>query len=65
MYFPWKWEFGSALAKLRNFGGDEPPQTPSIRHCLRAKIIIKDETLEDVSQFSYFAAAYLTNSPMR
>jgi hypothetical protein len=21
MYFPWNWEFGSALSKLRNFGG--------------------------------------------
>jgi hypothetical protein len=28
MYFPRNWEFGSALSKLRNFGGFEPPQTP-------------------------------------
>jgi hypothetical protein len=21
MYFPWNWEFGSVLSKLRNFGG--------------------------------------------
>jgi hypothetical protein len=21
MYIPWNWEFGSALAKLKNFGG--------------------------------------------
>jgi hypothetical protein len=21
MYFPWNWEFGSSLSKLRNFGG--------------------------------------------
>jgi hypothetical protein len=25
MYFPRNWEFGSALSKLRNFGGFEPP----------------------------------------
>jgi hypothetical protein len=27
MYIPWNWEFGSALAKLRNWGegGVEPP----------------------------------------
>jgi hypothetical protein len=32
MYFPRNWEFGSALSKLRNFGGGgggyNPPQTP-------------------------------------
>jgi hypothetical protein len=28
IYFPRNWEFGSALSKLRNFGGEaEPPQT--------------------------------------
>jgi hypothetical protein len=28
MYFPWTWEFGSALSKLRNCGGGgfEPPK---------------------------------------
>ena len=36
MYFPWNWEFGSALSKLRNFGGgfehtNLPP--PLVRHC--------------------------------
>ena len=25
MYFPRNWEFGSALSKLRNLGGFEPP----------------------------------------
>jgi hypothetical protein len=25
MYFPRNWEFGSALSKLRNFGGFDPP----------------------------------------
>jgi hypothetical protein len=25
MYIPRKWEYGSALAKLRKFGGVEPP----------------------------------------
>jgi hypothetical protein len=34
MYIPWNWEFGSALAKLRNFGV-EPPKHPSIRHWLQ------------------------------
>jgi hypothetical protein len=32
MYIPRNWEFGSALAKLRNFGGgggfESPPKTP-------------------------------------
>jgi hypothetical protein len=29
MYFPRNWEFGSALAKLRNFGGGlNPPGMP-------------------------------------
>jgi hypothetical protein len=27
MYFPRSWEFGSALSKLRNFGGSYNPQT--------------------------------------
>jgi hypothetical protein len=26
MYFPWNWEFDSALSKLQNFGGFEPPK---------------------------------------
>jgi hypothetical protein len=32
IYFPWNWEFGSALSKLRNFGtgGVEPPP-PTVR----------------------------------
>jgi hypothetical protein len=29
MYFPRNWEFGSALSKLRNFGGVEHPNPPS------------------------------------
>jgi hypothetical protein len=34
MYFPRNWEFGSALLKLRNFGGGlKPPISPSVRHC--------------------------------
>jgi hypothetical protein len=38
MYFPWNWEFGSALSKLRNFWGREvehqpPLPLPSVRHC--------------------------------
>jgi hypothetical protein len=28
MYIPRNWEFGSALAKLRNFGGFEHPNPP-------------------------------------
>jgi hypothetical protein len=33
MYIPRTWEFGSALAKLRNFGGGlNPPNPPSVRH---------------------------------
>jgi hypothetical protein len=28
MYFPRNWEFGSALSKLRNFGGVRTPQPP-------------------------------------
>jgi hypothetical protein len=29
MYIPWNWEFGSALAKLQNFGGGGvEPQNP-------------------------------------
>ena len=31
---------------------------------LRTKIIINDETLEQVSQFTYSVAVYLTNFPM-
>jgi hypothetical protein len=30
MYFPWNWEFGSALSKLWNFGGFDPP--PAVCH---------------------------------
>ena len=34
MYFPWNWEFGSALSKLRNFGGGlNTPNPPSVHHC--------------------------------
>jgi hypothetical protein len=34
MHFPRNWEFGSALSKLRNFGGRgfEIPNTPSERY---------------------------------
>jgi hypothetical protein len=32
MKFPRNWEFGSALSKLRNFGGVGPPKPPSVRH---------------------------------
>jgi hypothetical protein len=33
MYIPWNWEFGSALAKLRNFGwGRFEPPPPSLCH---------------------------------
>jgi hypothetical protein len=33
MYFPWNWEFGSDLSKVRNFGGGgegglNPPTPP-------------------------------------
>jgi hypothetical protein len=38
MYFPRNREFGSALSKLRNFGGGggfETPKHPSVRHCYR------------------------------
>jgi hypothetical protein len=33
MYFPWNWEFGSVLSKLRNFGGGgvETPHPPPHR----------------------------------
>jgi hypothetical protein len=38
MYFPRNWEFGSALSKLRYFGGrglNPPPKPPpSVRHCV-------------------------------
>jgi hypothetical protein len=30
MYFPWNWEFGSALSKFRTSGGFEPPKPPSL-----------------------------------
>ena len=35
MYFPQNWEFGSALSKLRNFGGglNTPIPPPSVRRC--------------------------------
>jgi hypothetical protein len=37
IYFPRNWEFGSALSKLRSFGGEEfepPPNSPRlVRHC--------------------------------
>ena len=38
MYFPWNWEFGSALSKLRNFGGWglNTPNPPLVRHWCRA-----------------------------
>jgi hypothetical protein len=26
MYFPWNWEFGSALSKFQNFRGEPPPE---------------------------------------
>jgi hypothetical protein len=32
MYIPRSWEFGSAFAKLRNFGG--VPNPPSVCHCV-------------------------------
>jgi hypothetical protein len=33
MYFPWNWEFGSALSKLQNFGGGGlKPPTPHPRY---------------------------------
>jgi hypothetical protein len=34
MFIPRNWKFGSALAKLRNFGGwgFKPPNAPSVRH---------------------------------
>jgi hypothetical protein len=33
MYFLRTWEFGSALSKVQNFGGIEPPTPPpSVRH---------------------------------
>ena len=39
MYFPRNWEFGSALSKLRNFGGGlktpTPLPPPSVRHCTK------------------------------
>jgi hypothetical protein len=43
MYFPRNWELGSALSKLRNFGGGvfEPPQLPpppSVRHWFGLKV---------------------------
>ena len=41
MYFPRNWEFGSALSKLRNFGGGgwtpPPPNPPRERHCYTFK----------------------------
>jgi hypothetical protein len=30
MYFPWNWEFGTTLSKLRNFRGGLNPQTTPI-----------------------------------
>ena len=37
MYFPRNWEFGSALSKLRNFGGGfehpKQPPPPLVCHC--------------------------------
>jgi hypothetical protein len=32
MYFPRNWEFGSALSKVRNFGGGGDLNPPSVRH---------------------------------
>jgi hypothetical protein len=32
MYFPRNWEFSSALSKLRNFGGFQPPNPPPPRY---------------------------------
>jgi hypothetical protein len=38
MYFPRKWEFGSDLSKLRNFGGGGVNlQSPSVCHCFYFK----------------------------
>jgi hypothetical protein len=39
MYFPWNWEFGSALSKLRNFGREVEylKPAPSVRHWLALK----------------------------
>jgi hypothetical protein len=42
MYFPWNWEFGSALSKLRNLGGESlnaptPLGTPLIQNTVTAR----------------------------
>jgi hypothetical protein len=41
MYIPWNWEFGSALAKPRNFGGGgvEPPKPP-IRYATGSVVLL-------------------------
>jgi hypothetical protein len=41
MYFPRNWEFGSALSKLRNFGGGvNPPNPSSVRHWFRVCVFV-------------------------
>jgi hypothetical protein len=48
MYFPWNWEFSSALSKLRNFGGEgfEPPKfrplgTPLLASGVILRLVIR------------------------
>jgi hypothetical protein len=51
VYFPRNWEFGSALSKLRNFGGRgfEPPNGPlSVRHWPQIYLISCTERINDV-----------------
>jgi hypothetical protein len=45
VYIPRNWEFGSALAKLRNFGGGgfEPPKPPFGTPLVYTTVFIKVE----------------------
>jgi hypothetical protein len=41
MYIPRNWEFGSDVAKLRNFGGEfKHPPPPAVCHCATEKTLV-------------------------
>jgi hypothetical protein len=66
MYFPWNWEFGSALSKLQNFGGGgvEPPNAPSVRHW--SETVVRPTKLHGVTSQTtrVVVTAFLTSLQM-
>jgi hypothetical protein len=56
MYFPRNWEFGSALSKLRNFGGgfESPLGTP-----LSPNGFVTGNSTEEITPFVVFGSLAL------